>query len=72
MNSLNKKFHITLIIAAAIGIVLLYTTVYFPLIGLATGISLGLSFRLFMSHKKSNFVGTKKLDWVLVLELIRK
>jgi hypothetical protein len=67
MDSLNKKFHITLIAAAAVGIVLLYTTQLIPLIGLATGLCFGLSLRLFLVHKKNNFAQTKKLDWMLLV-----
>jgi O-antigen/teichoic acid export membrane protein len=66
VNSLDKKLHITLISAASIAVVLLYTTMAFPLIGIATGLSFGLSLRLFINHKKNNFKGTKKLDWILL------
>lgn len=66
-GSLNKKFHITLIVAAAIGTVLLYTTQAFPLIGMATGISFGMSVRLFIAHRGSNFIRTNKIDWMLLL-----
>lgn len=65
-NALNKKFHLTMMIAAAIAVLLLYTTKAIPLIGVATGLCFGASVRLFMIHKKNDFVGTKKLDWMLL------
>jgi hypothetical protein len=66
INSLDKKLHITLTCAAGIAVILLYTTELIGLIGLATGITFGLSLRLFFSHQKNNFIGTKKIDWVLL------
>lgn len=67
MDSINKKFHITMIAAAAVGVLLLYTTMAFALIGAATGISFGLSIRLFFAHQKTEFAGTKKLDWIVLI-----
>lgn len=65
-SDLTKSFHITLIAAAATAVVLLYTTRAFPLIGLATGITFGLSLRLFFIHNKNNFLGTQKVNWILL------
>ncbi|MET3119979.1 hypothetical protein AAKU64_004227 [Undibacterium sp. GrIS 1.8] len=64
---INKKFHLGLIIAATIAVILLYTTAAIPLIGIATGVSFGLSVRLLLAHKKNDFIGTKKLDWQLLV-----
>lgn len=66
MNSLNKKIHITLIAGAALAVLLLYTTKAFALIGIGTGLSLGLSWRLYFAHKRNGFAGTKQLDWILL------
>lgn len=64
--SLDQKLHIFLISIASIAVLLLYTTFNFALIGIATGICFGLSLRLFFSHKKNDFKGTNKLDWILL------
>jgi len=69
MDSLNKKFLIGLIAVAGIGALLLYVTVDSLLTGATTGLSLGLSVRLFMAHKKNGFIGAKKLDWILLMVL---
>ena len=65
--SLDKKFHIVLACAAAIAVLLLYTTRAFGLIGLATGLTFGLSVRLFISHQKRAFQGTSKWSWFAIL-----
>jgi hypothetical protein len=65
--SMDKKFHIVLACAAAIAALLLYTTSAFGLIGLATGITCGLSVRLFVSHQKRDFQGTSKWSWFAIL-----
>ncbi len=66
VNTFEQKLHIILISAASIAVVLLYTTINFGLIGITTGICFGLSLRLFFSHKKNDFHGTSKLDWILL------
>lgn len=66
MTAVAKKFQLVLIIASALGVLLLYTTKAFPLIGAATGVSFGLSVRLYFMHKQNGFAGTKQLDWVLL------
>ena len=66
IESPDKKFHITLIVSAFIGVVLLYSTNLIGLIGAATGVSFGLSVRLFMVHKKNDFAGTKKIEWIVI------
>lgn len=65
-TSLDQKLHITLIVAAALGVLLIFTTYNLALIGACTGVSFGLSVRLFFSNKKRNFTDTKKLDWILL------
>lgn len=67
MNSLAKKYHITLIVASAIGMVLLYTTMAFALIGVATGLTFVAALLAYIEHKKTGFAGTKKIDWILML-----
>lgn len=62
----NTKFHLALILSASIAVVLLYATMAIPFIGIATGLSFGLSARLYAAHQKNQFAGTKKLDWVLL------
>jgi hypothetical protein len=37
------------------------------LIGAATGVTFGITVRLFFAHKKNDFAGTKKLDWILMM-----
>ena len=63
----DKKFHITMIIAASFAVLLLYTTLAFPFIAIGTGMVWGLSIRLFRSHKINPFNGTKILDWILLV-----
>lgn len=62
----DKNFHITLIVSAFIGVLLLYSTHLVGLIGAATGVSFGLSVRLYVTHKKNYFAGTQKIDWILI------
>ncbi len=69
INQLDQKLHLVLISAASIAVVLLYTTFNFGLIGAATGVCLGLSVRLFFSHKNNDFKGTSKLDWIMLVAL---
>ena len=47
LNPMDKNLHLTLIIAAGVGVLLLYTSFQITLIGLATGVACGLSWRLF-------------------------
>ncbi len=66
MGKSNKIFHIALSAVPVLAIILLYTTKVELLVGLATGVTLGMSLRLLFAHKKNGFVGTRKLDWVLM------
>jgi hypothetical protein len=65
--SFDKKMHIVLIAAAGVGAILIFTTWYLALIGACSGASLVLSIRLYLTHKKTDFVGTNKLDWILLM-----
>lgn len=65
-TTLDNKLHITLIVASALGVLLIFTTYNLALIGACTGVSFGLSVRLFFSNKKRNFANTKKLNWILL------
>lgn len=67
MNAVNKNFHIALIAVAGLAALLVYTTMDVLIVGLATGVTLGLSIRLYRAHQKADFAGTKKLDWVLLV-----
>ena len=68
METSNKKFHIASMAVPVMTIILLYSTNAEMLIGLATGVTLGLSLRLMLAHKKNGFVGTSKLDWGLLAD----
>ena len=66
-DSLDKKLHLVLLVAAALGVILIFTTYAIPLIGLASGVCCGLSVRLFLAHKKTGFPGSTQLNWMLVM-----
>ncbi len=65
-DSLNKKLHIVMVVAAGLGVLLLYTTSVFALIGAAAGVCFGLSVRLYLAHQKTGFAGSTKLNWGLI------
>jgi hypothetical protein len=65
--SFEKKLHIVLIAAAGLGALLSFTTWYLGFIAACNGAAIALSVRLFLTHKKTNFAGTNKLDWILLM-----
>lgn len=65
--TLSKKFHVLLMVAASVAVLLLYLTHAVPLIGIATGLSFGASVRIYLLHKANNFSGVKKLDWLVIV-----
>ncbi len=66
-DSLNKKLHLVMLVAAALGVIFLFTTKAFVLIGAAAGVCFGLSVRLYLAHQKMGFAGSTKLNWMLVV-----
>ncbi len=65
-DSFNKKLHIAMVAAAGIGVVLIYTTLAFALIGAAAGACFVLSVRLYLAHQKNGFAGSSRVNWILV------
>ncbi|MES2363302.1 MAG: hypothetical protein V4646_16140 [Pseudomonadota bacterium] len=63
---MNKKLHLVMLVAAALGVIFLFTTKAFFLIGAAAGVCFGLSVRLYLAHHKTGFSGSSKLNWMLV------
>ncbi len=66
-DSLNKKLHLVMLVAAALGVVFLFSTKAFGLIGAAAGVCFGLSVRLYLAHQKTGFAGSTKLNWMLMV-----
>lgn len=66
-DSLNKKLHLVMLVAAALGVIFLFTTKAFVLIGAAAGVCFGLSVRLYLAHQKTGFASSTKLNWMLVV-----
>ncbi|WP_293401707.1 hypothetical protein [Polaromonas sp.] len=66
-DSLNKKLHLVMLAAAALGVIFLFTTKAFVLIGAAAGVCFGLSVRLYLAHQKTGFAGSTRLNWMLVV-----
>lgn len=66
-GSFMQKLHIALIASAALGAVLIFTTLAFALIGACAGVAVVASIRLFLAHKKNSFQGSSQLNWALLM-----
>jgi hypothetical protein len=68
-SSFEQKLHITMLVSAALAVALLYTTFAIWLISIASGVCLGLSWRLFVLHKRAGYHATRRSDWILLMVL---